>query len=58
MVEQEAGAAGVFGGDAVDGGESAEGAQGDIVEVADGCRDKVDGGLEFGVGGKGERDHG
>ena len=52
MAEQLGGLAGVFAGDAVDGAEDAEGAEGDVFEVADGRGDEVEAGGEgFVVGG-------
>jgi hypothetical protein len=49
MAEELAGLAGVFAGDAVDGTKDAEGAQGDVFQVADGCGDEVEAGGERAV---------
>ncbi len=46
VVEQLGGLAGVFAGDAVDGAKDAEGAEGDVFEVADGGGDEVEAGGE------------
>jgi hypothetical protein len=45
-VEERAGVAGVFGQDARAGAEDAEGAEGDVFEVADGGADEVETGRE------------
>jgi len=47
VVEELLGLAGVFAGDAVGLTEDAQGAQGDVFKVADGCADEVEAGSQF-----------
>jgi hypothetical protein len=44
VVEELLGLPGVFAGDAIGGAEDAEGAEGDVLEVADGGSDQVEAG--------------